>query len=390
MKQKNRKKRSILIFVLTLILCAPSQSMAAITEKQGLDVAEFAKNFIEQGNNRRDEDGYPLLTYALSGNWNTCVEIRNKGYNEQLYYIKRNSYYYKNGRYMELGNKWCMDCGTFVTYMLKKTLSLELYNGKEPWHVQDIYNDARKGAKSKYFEFVYQSVSVGRIDYSKLRPGDVIARITSDGNHGMLYLGDGMIAHANRDMIKYKAPAIFGFQVSKLNHYYLSGTVVRIMRIKDGIIPEDLQVNSLLTWPDTGEIVDLLGRTSTEELERLNAKPNLLSGDLVNTSGEKKTSGDLVNTSGEKKPSGDLVNTSGEKLLSGDKSGDFVKIADEILLDREILKQEETEEFFGEKLFQRARALQETRIQTIRIKPLMVHVYKNNDELYSIKKQFRR
>lgn len=251
---------NILIGALLQILIS-STAMAAITEKQGLEVAEFAKQFISQGNERRDEKGYPLLTYALSGNWNTCIEIRNKGYNEELYYIKRNGYHINKGKYVELGNKWCMDCGTFVTYMLKKTLGLELHNGKEPWHVQDIYNDARKGENSQKFEFVYKSVSVGSIDYSKLQPGDVIARITSNGNHGMLYVGDGMIAHANRDMITYKAPAVFGFQVSKLNKYYLPSTVVRVMRIKDGIVSEDLEVNSIVTWPDNGETVDLLGKT---------------------------------------------------------------------------------------------------------------------------------
>lgn len=251
--------KKVFVF-LFLILLINSTALAAITEQQGKDVAEFAKNFIEQGNNRRDEKGYPLLTYALSGNWNTCIEIRNKGYNEELYYVKRNSYHYNKGRYVELGYKWCMDCGTFVTYTLKKTLGLELYNGKEPWHVQDIYNDASKGKNSQYFEFVYKSVSIRNIDYSKLQPGDVIARITSKGNHGMIYLGDGLIAHANRDMITYKDPAIFGFQVSKLNGYYVPSTVVRIMRIKDGVIPEDLVVNSTLTWPDNGETVELIER----------------------------------------------------------------------------------------------------------------------------------
>ena len=33
------------------------------------------------------------------------------------------------------------------------------------------------------------------------------------------------------------------------------------MRIKDGIIPTDLVVNGKITWPDTGETVDLLNRT---------------------------------------------------------------------------------------------------------------------------------
>lgn len=254
-----KNKLGSCILVLFVVFCT-NTSDAAITEKQGNEVAQFAIKFIEEGNNRRDERGYPLLTYALSGSWKTCVEIRNKGYNEELYYIKNNGYHIRNGRYIELGNKWCMDCGTFVTYMLKKTLGVVLYNGQEPWHVQDIYNDALKGQNSKYFEFVYKSVSVRNIDYSKLQKGDIIARITPEGNHGMLYVGDGMITHANRDMISYKEPAIFGFKVSKLNQYYLPGTVLRIMRLKDGIVPEDFEVNSELTWPDNGETVDLLGK----------------------------------------------------------------------------------------------------------------------------------
>lgn len=267
----NKKQMIISLMIFLLIGLFPVHTKAAITEQQGLDVAEFAKNFIERGNARRDERGYPLLTYALSGNWNTCVEIRNKGYNEELYYIKRNGYYIKNGKYVELGNKWCMDCGTFVTYTLKKTLDVELYNGKEPWHVQDIYNDARKGKNSEYFEFVYKSVSVGRIDYTKLQPGDVIARITSEGNHGMLYVGDGMIAHANRDMITYRNQPVFGFQVSKLNKYYMPGTVVRVMRLKDGIVPENFVVNSTIIWPDTYEKEVLVNRKeqvvlNTEEM----------------------------------------------------------------------------------------------------------------------------
>lgn len=410
MKLKIVKNNFIFIFSLFVISCLPSLTYGAITEKQSLDVAEFAKNFIEQGNNRRDEEGFPLLTYALSGNWNTCIEIRNSGYNEKLYYIKRNSYYYRNGKYMELGNKWCMDCGTFVTYMLKKTLGLELYNGKEPWHVQDIYNDAYRGTKSKYFEFVYKSVSVGRIDYSKLQPGDVIARITGEGNHGMLYVGDGMIAHANRDMIKYRSPAISGFQVSKLNQYYLSGTVVRVMRIKDGIIPVDLEVNSLLTWPDTGEIVDLLGKTSVEELERMNIEQKEINKNEANIESSGDVGGEIVHKEEIKKnkgqESGDIsgeniveeasVNKSEEGIVeatSGDISGEMIekeeiaieKVKENEVISEEIVVKEEKEELSNEERYQKAMALQETKIQMIRIKPLMLHVQKNNKELYSIR-----
>ena len=272
-------KMTILTCLISMLLF--SCCYAAITEKQGDDVAEFAKQFIEIGNSRKDENGFPLLTYCLSGNWRTCIEIRSKGYTEQMYHVKNNGYYIRNGKYLDLGDKWCMDCGTTVLFLLKKTLGLELLNSQgEPWHVQDIYNDALKGKNSQYFEMVYSGVSVGRIDYSKLQKGDVIAYITSHGNHGMLYLGDGYIAHANRDMIKsYGDNKISGFQVNKLNHYFLSGTVVRIMRIKDGIIPEDLEVNGVITWPDNGETMDLLHKDTVFDIVATDT--NLFSGDTI-------------------------------------------------------------------------------------------------------------
>lgn len=328
-----------ILIVLLFVGTIPNSSNAAITEEQGKDVAAFARAFIEQGNERRDERGYPLLTYALSGNWNTCIEIRNKGYNEELYYIKRNGYHINKGKYVELGGKWCMDCGTFVAYNLKKTLGVVLYNGKEPWHVQDMYNDALRGAKSQYFEFVYKSVSVGKIDYSKLQPGDVIARITSNGNHGMLYVGDGEIAHANRDMITYRSPAVFGFQVSKLNKYYLPGTVVRVLRLKDGIVPEDLVVNSIITWPDNGETVDLLNKAEIIE-NQIELKEDFKSGEQLEIK---------------------------EKVENDDKFE---------------YKTESIQELSGEKLFEKTIAIQENRNNTRKIRPLMVHMHRNNGRLY--------
>ena len=256
------KIRKIVLCMVFVLLTAFSTCFAAITEQQGEDVAEFAKKFIEDGNNRKDEKGFPLLTYALTGSWNKNVALRTAGYNGQMTYIKNNGYYYSGGRYLELGDKWCMDCGTTVLFLLKNTLGLELLTKDgEPWHVIDIYYDACKGENSEIFEFVYRDVRVGSIDYDKLQKGDVIGYYTGHGNHGMLYLGDGLIAHANRDMIRsWGNDKVSGFQVNKLNGYFLSGTHVRVYRIKDGVIPEDLVVNGNVTWPDTEETVDLLGR----------------------------------------------------------------------------------------------------------------------------------
>ena len=260
------KLKIIFIAMLMVVTLFGSISFDAITEQQWEDFEEFAKKFIEEGNARRDEKGFPLLTYALTGTWNNNVKLRTAGYNGQMTYIKNNGYYISGGRYLELGNKWAMDCGTTVLFLLKNTLGLEvLTKDGEPWHVVDIYRDACKGENSEVFEFVYKDVRVGSIDYSKLRKGDVIGYYTSHGNHGMLYLGDGLIAHANRDMIRsWGNDKISGFQVNKLNGYFLSGTHVRVYRIKDGVIPEDLVVNGFVTWPDTGETVDLLERPVPE------------------------------------------------------------------------------------------------------------------------------
>ncbi|MBR6253721.1 MAG: C40 family peptidase [Clostridia bacterium] len=252
----------IVLCMVFIVLCTFSACFAAITQQQGEDVAEFAKKFIEEGNSKKDENGFPLLTYALTGSWNKNVALRTAGYNAQMTNIKNNGYYISGGRYLNLGDKWAMDCGTTVLFLLKNTLGLELLTKDgEPWHVVDIYRDACKGENSEVFEFVYKDVRVGSIDYDKLQKGDVIGYYTSHGNHGMLYVGDGYIAHANRDMIKsWGNDKVSGFQVNKLNHYFLSGTHVRVYRIKDGVIPEDLVVNGEVTWPDTGETVDLLGR----------------------------------------------------------------------------------------------------------------------------------
>ncbi len=260
--------RRISIMLLLVITLFSSVSFAGITEQQGDDVAAFAKKFIEEGNARKDEKGFPLLTYNLTGSGAKNIQIRTNGYNGVLTTVKNSGYYISGGRYLDLGDKWAMDCGTTVLFLLKNTLGLELLNGYgEPWHVIDVYNDAARGENSQYFELVYRSVQVGSIDYSKLRKGDVIGYYTGHGNHGMLYLGDGYIAHANRDMIKsWGDEKVSGFQVGKLNKYFLPGTYVRVMRIKDGIIPEDLVVNGFVTWPDTGETVDLLERPVVEEV----------------------------------------------------------------------------------------------------------------------------
>ena len=249
----------IAIFCMTvcLVLSLGSVSYASLTKEQSDEVAEFAISFINEGNARRDQNGYPLLVYALSNNWNTCIEIRRSGYNSELYHVKNNSYHKKNGKYLDLGNKWTMDCGDYIAYIYHQTLGLDMmdHSNEDPWHIKDMYADANKGVNSKYFEFIYKNVSISSIDESKLEKGDVVLYFGPRDNHGLIYVGENMqTAHASRNGIKYsKNPPILGFEVVQLNRFYKTSTVVSIVRIKDGVVPQDKMVNGTIIWPDTGE-----------------------------------------------------------------------------------------------------------------------------------------
>jgi len=253
---------SICGILLGIFLLFPTTVLANLTKEQAEDVALFATTFIEKGNERRDENGYPLLVYALSNNWQTCIEIRRSGYEEQLYHVKNNAYHKKNGKYLDLGMKWCMDCGDYLSYIYKTTLGLDMFleDTQDPWHIKDIYADADKGEKSEYFYFVYKNVPISSISEDKLEKGDIVLRLGSRENHGLIYVGESMqTAHASRNAIKYKnEPLILGFEVVQLDKFYKSSTVVSIARVKDGVVPETQIVNSTITWPDTGEIETLL------------------------------------------------------------------------------------------------------------------------------------
>ncbi len=251
------KIATLCVLAVTYLVLFSSTTYASLTKEQSDDVAEFAKTFISLGNERRDENGYPLLVYALSNNWNQCIEIRRSGYNSELYHVKNNRYHQKNGKYLDLGEKWTMDCGDFLAYVYHTTFGLDLMNhsDEDPWHIKDMYADANKYANSTYFEFVYKNVPISSIDESKLEKGDLVLYFGPRDNHGLLYVGEGMqTAHASRNAIKYsKNPPILGFEVVTLNKFYKTSTKVSIVRVKDGIIPENARANTKITWPDTGE-----------------------------------------------------------------------------------------------------------------------------------------
>ena len=168
-------KYSVLGIVVASLAIFPTNVFANLTKEQAEDVAAFATTFIEKGNERRDENGYPLLVYALSNNWKTCVEIRRSGYEGTLYHVKNNAYHMKNGKYLDLGLKWCMDCGDFISYVYKTTLGLDMFleEAQDPWHIKDMYADANKGENSEYLYFVYKNVPISSISEENLEKGDI-------------------------------------------------------------------------------------------------------------------------------------------------------------------------------------------------------------------------
>ena len=176
----------------------------------------------------------------------------------------------RNGKYLNLGPKWCMDCGDFISYVYKTTLGLDMYleDIEDPWHIKDMYADANKYGKSEIFEFIYKNVPISSIDESKLELGDVVVRLGSRENHGLIYVGEDMqTAHASRNAIKYsKNPPILGFEVVKLNKFYKASTIVSILRVKDGVVDKSQKVNSIITWPDTGEVEELLAPEKKQKI----------------------------------------------------------------------------------------------------------------------------
>ena len=266
------------IAIACFILFLPGNAMANLTKEQSYDVAEFATTFISEGNARRDDKGYPLLVYALSSNWNTCIEIRSKGYNNELYYIKNNRYHGNR----ELGYKWCMDCGDFMAFVYKTCFGFDLVNpdNGDPWHITDFRADANKGENSKYFEYIYKNVPISSIDESKLMPGDLVLRFGSKDNHGLVWVGEGWTqAHASYNAIRYDMkPPITGFQV--VHGFYRTSTIVSIIRVKDGVVPADYVVNSKIVWPDNGEeqilterLRNLVAEQQRIEMEKANIEP---------------------------------------------------------------------------------------------------------------------
>ena len=135
-----------------------------------------------------------------------------------------------------------------------------------------------------------------------------------------------------------------------------------------------------------------------EELEKMNLKRKEESSvDETNIESSGDVSGEIVNKdeimANETKESGEVSGEIIAEEINENISGEIIE-KEEIVIDEikesgdsnaEIVIKEEKEVLSNEERYQKARALQETKIQTVRLKPLMLHIQQNNKELYSIR-----
>jgi len=226
---------------------------AALTEEQGEQVASFAENMIIKSiTEHKDKNGFPLLAYSQN--------FRIDGMAGKL------SFFATDDRSINELNtyKWGFDCASFVAYVYNHTLGIDTYrkNSSNPFTVANFVNFANHNVD---FTYVMQNVKVPNIDFNKLQKGDLIIFV---GEHIMIYIGNGRIAHLSVTAIKRNGS--LGAEIVALKNRYPEKTA-DIIRIKDGRISANVIPNTIITWPDTGKKEDL---GSKDELPKINITIN--------------------------------------------------------------------------------------------------------------------
>lgn len=229
-------KKKIILFI--LLLCVSffniDNCYADLTESQADEVASFAEQMILKANTEhKDADGLPLIAYSQEG--------RNDGMAGKLTYFRKDY----NGVNSIYKSKWAFDCASFASYVYHHTLGISAYiNSFRPYTVNYFVTNANSNSD---FKNVFVGIKVSDIDFSKLKKGDLIVFV---GEHIMIYIGDGKIAHLSSSAIKEKTS--LGAEIVDLKWRYHYKTA-NIIRIADGRIGEDVVPNVTIKWPDTGK-----------------------------------------------------------------------------------------------------------------------------------------
>ena len=201
-----KKLKNILkIFIIALIAfyLFPLTSNAELTEEQQKKVANFAKCFVEEGNNKK------ILRYSQA------QAKRLTGFN--------------NKKYSD-GNMY-FDCSAFACFVYNQTCKAQL----PCLNTATIYTSGKFKNIGKYSS-----------NRDKLEKGDLLCRPRTQkrGGHVVVYVGDGKVAHASTG----NATATEQVKISDVTYYRRSSEDMTILRYKGS--PSKVKGYDEYTWPD--------------------------------------------------------------------------------------------------------------------------------------------
>lgn len=200
---KFAKMKRILAVIILIVMFFPNFSNAALTAEQGLSVASFAQNYINEGNKKG------ILRYSQTNRQSGYTE---KPVNGILYF----------------------DCSSFVSYVYKKTLGFKLDSNGWAWTTANFNSQYQK-----YFI----KVQTGTSNLDALIPGDILLSHTSSWQHVVIYTGkqNGKYTYAH---------------ASGTKNNLVSGATLRrnqfpvVLRVRDGAFDANKNANTDVTWPD--------------------------------------------------------------------------------------------------------------------------------------------
>ncbi len=227
--------KRIIVIIIFISFLIPLLVKADLTEEQSKAIASFGKNMIIKQNDKvhQDNNGFGLMAYSMGSR-------RTEGYNNQLSYFYKD---YKSVNYIG-GNKWAFDCASWVSYVYKHVLNINTFKNGTAYVVSTFVS---KASNDDEWYFIMRNVPVEKIDYSRLKLGDLVVQ---EGSHIMLYIGNGQIAHVSTSAIK-KGENL-GAEIVNLNEK-MAGKKLTIIRLKK----TDYEPNTIITWPDTKQQEEL-------------------------------------------------------------------------------------------------------------------------------------
>lgn len=209
---------SIILAVIVLSGIAPNYSYAALTKEQSEGVANFARNFINEGNAKKVGVSHPGgFLDSVTGKIIPCEHVNGHAllqYNQG--HRTKNGY---QGSSPYEGHLW-FDCSSFATFVYDYVLGLGLQasNNNWPYTTTSFANDTINFSE------------LPSINVEFLQPGDLLWR----KGHVAIYIGNGQIAEASM--------STKGLIISNIGTSF-----TRAFRVKD---IGDRVPNTTITWPD--------------------------------------------------------------------------------------------------------------------------------------------